>query len=186
MSCRWIIIFCLLLIANSAFAAVDVHEFKNDTQRLRYQSFIDEMRCPKCQNQNLSGSDSPIATDLRNELYSMIQDGRSDMEIVDFMVNRYGEYILYRPRLSPVTIILWLGPAILLLLGIVVLILMVRRRRRDALEAGPQALNQAERERLQKLLEAIPQAKFEDRDYKPNTSNQKDSPQKENSKEENL
>src|SRR5699024_7928946 len=74
-----------LLFAMTAQAAIDVYEFESDVQRLRYQNFIDEMRCPKCQNQNLSGSDSPIATDLRRELHELIVDGRSDKEIVDFM-----------------------------------------------------------------------------------------------------
>ncbi len=79
-------VFSLLLGAHMNFAAIDVHEFKSEIDRQRYQSFIDEMRCPKCQNQNLSGSDSPIALDLRNELYLMIEEGKSDQQIVDFMV----------------------------------------------------------------------------------------------------
>ena len=66
MSGRWILLFTLLLTAGAAVAAIDVHEFDNDVERQRYQSFIDEMRCPKCQNQNLSGSDSPISEDLRS------------------------------------------------------------------------------------------------------------------------
>lgn len=147
--------YCLLflcLISSIAWAAIDTHEFANDVERLRYQSFIDEMRCPKCQNQNLSGSDSPIAMDLRRELYAMIQDGRSDKEIVDFMVERYGDYILYRPRVTPVTFLLWFGPVVLLLIGIVVLIVIVRQRRRAALESGPKALDTAEQARLAELL----------------------------------
>lgn len=149
---RWIFFVILALTASSAFAAIDVHEFESDVQRLRYQSFIDEMRCPKCQNQNLSGSDSPIAEDLRHELYAMIQDGRSDKEIVDFMVERYGEYILYRPRLSPATLMLWIGPVVLFILGVVVLIVIVRQRRRDALVKGPVALDSNEQLRLAELL----------------------------------
>jgi cytochrome c-type biogenesis protein CcmH len=149
---RWLFLLFTIVTANPVFAAIDVHEFDSDVQRMRYQSFIDEMRCPKCQNQNLSGSDSPIATDLRDELYRMIQDGRSDKEIVDFMVERYGEYILYRPRLSPITILLWVGPAFLLLSGIVVLIIIVRQRRREALSLGPQALSTTEQLRLAELL----------------------------------
>jgi cytochrome c-type biogenesis protein CcmH len=149
---RWIFFVILVLTASSAFAAIDVHEFESDVQRLRYQSFIDEMRCPKCQNQNLSGSDSPIAEDLRHELYAMIQDGRSDKEIVDFMVERYGEYILYRPRLSPATLMLWIGPVVLFILGVVVLIVIVRQRRRDALVKGPVALDSNEQSRLAELL----------------------------------
>jgi cytochrome c-type biogenesis protein CcmH len=148
----------ILLCSTAAWGAIDVHEFDNEVQRQRYLSFIEEMRCPKCQNQNLAGSDSPIATDLRRELYTLIMDGRSDREIVDFMVARYGEYILYRPRLSPATLLLWLGPVVLLLIGIVALILVVRQRRRAALDY-PQAatetlLSPEEQERLTTLLQA--------------------------------
>lgn len=149
---RWCLLI-LCLIGPSGWAAIDTHEFENDVQRLRYQSFIDEMRCPKCQNQNLSGSDSPIAMDLRRELYLMIQDGRSDKEIVDFMVERYGEYILYRPRVSPVTLLLWFGPALLLLIGIGVLIVIVRQRRLQSQHSAPQALSAAEQAHLTELLQ---------------------------------
>ena len=152
MSGRWILLLTLLLTTGAAFAAIDVHEFDNDVERQRYQSFIDEMRCPKCQNQNLSGSDSPIAEDLRRELYAMIQDGRSDKEIVDFMVERYGDYILYRPRLTPATVMLWVGPAVLFLAGLIILIMIVRQRRRDALVKGPTALDTEEQSRLAALL----------------------------------
>lgn len=149
---RWIVFLLISVCFSAANAAIDVREFDNDVDRQRYQSFVDEMRCPKCQNQNLSGSDSPIANDLRRELYTMIQDGRSDKEIVDFMVDRYGEYILYRPRLTPFTVMLWVGPAVLLILGIIILIVMVRRRRANATEPS-QALSTQEQARLKALFE---------------------------------
>lgn len=143
--------FSLLFIAQLSFAAIEVHEFKSEVDRQRYQSFIDEMRCPKCQNQNLSGSDSPIAMDLRRELYLMIEEGKSDQEIVNFMVERYGEFILYRPRLSPATLLLWATPVLLLVLGAILLLLIVRKRRRMATE-GDAGLSQQERARLDALL----------------------------------
>lgn len=144
-----------LLMAGSAWAAIDAYEFDNEVDRRRYVSFIEEMRCPKCQNQNLSGSDSPIAADLRRELYLLIEDGRSDMEIVDFMVERYGEYILYRPRLNSATVLLWFGPVVLLILAIVILIRVVLKRRTGglAVESAEQTeLSAAERARLEALL----------------------------------
>ncbi len=146
-----IVVSGLLLASHLSSAAIEVHEFKNEIDRQRYQSFIDEMRCPKCQNQNLSGSDSPIALDLRNELYLMIEEGKSDQQIVDFMVERYGEFILYRPRLSPATVLLWAAPVLLLVFGALFLWLLVRKRRRLAqeVEAG---LSQQERARLDALL----------------------------------
>jgi cytochrome c-type biogenesis protein CcmH len=140
-----------MFCVQPVWAVVDLHEFSNDVDRKRYQSFIDEMRCPKCQNQNLSGSDSPIAVDLRNELHFMITSGRSDKEIVDFMVERYGEYILYKPRLSSSTMLLWASPVLFLAFGGGVLWLIVRRRRDVQDEAV--TLSQQDEERLKALLE---------------------------------
>jgi cytochrome c-type biogenesis protein CcmH len=145
-----------LILSSWAGAAIDVYEFDSEVDRKRYQSFIDEMRCPKCQNQNLSGSDSPIAMDLRRELYLMIEDGKSDKEIVDFMVERYGEYILYRPRLTSATFLLWAAPVFLLFAGIVLLVLIVRRRRTIDLAINKPGLSDEEQSRLSGLLNNRP------------------------------
>ena len=107
---------------------VDTYEFKDEVTKIRFQALSKELRCPKCQNQNLADSNSPIAADLRRELYELLQQGKADSEIVDFMVNRYGEFVLYRPKVSELTYVLWFGPAILVLLGLVIVILIVRRK----------------------------------------------------------
>lgn len=148
---RLCIFISLLFISFSSFSAIEVHEFDNDVDRQRYQTFIDEMRCPKCQNQNLAGTNSPIAMDLRRELELMIKEGRSDKEIVDFMVERYGEFILYRPRLSPATLLLWGAPVVLLIVGVVMLLLIVRKRRRLEIQVDT-GLSSTEQERLASLL----------------------------------
>lgn len=145
-------LFALLVISSSTFAAIEAHEFASEVDRERYQSFVEEMRCPKCQNQNLAGSDSPISADLRRELYEMIKLGKSDKEIVDFMVERYGDFILYRPRVTPATYALWGAPAALLIIGAIVLILILQRRRRLALTQTTQELNVDEQARLNALL----------------------------------
>lgn len=147
-----LVVLALMLGACNSFAAIEIHEFKSDLDRQRYQTFINEMRCPKCQNQNLSGSDSPIAMDLRKELYLMIDSGRSDQEIVNFMVERYGEFILYRPRLSPATMLLWAAPVLFLIFGAVLLWLIVRKRRSSSVDEES-GLSQQERARLSALLE---------------------------------
>ncbi len=147
-----LVVLALMLGVSNSFAAIEIHEFKSDLDRQRYQTFINEMRCPKCQNQNLSGSDSPIAMDLRKELYLMIDAGRSDQEIVNFMVERYGEFILYRPRLSPATMLLWAAPVLFLLFGAILLWLIVRKRRSSNAEEE-RGLSQQERARLSALLE---------------------------------
>lgn len=147
------LLFATLLFASvNVFAAIEAHEFNNELDRQRYQSFIEEMRCPKCQNQNLAGSDSPISADLRRELYEMIKQGKSDKEIVDFMVERYGDFILYRPRVTPVTYALWGAPIALLLIGSIVLIIILRRRRSMSLTQMSQELNADEQARLASLL----------------------------------
>lgn len=150
----FLLLIVVLVMSTNVFAAIEAHDFATDLERQRYQSFIEEMRCPKCQNQNLAGSDSPISADLRRELYEMIKLGKSDKEIVDFMVERYGDFILYRPRVTPVTYILWGAPVALLLIGVLVLILMMRRRRRLALTQTAQYLNADEQARLNALLDA--------------------------------
>jgi cytochrome c-type biogenesis protein CcmH len=102
--------------------------FQDEVTKIRFQALSKELRCPKCQNQNLADSNSPIAADLRRELYELLQQGKADSEIVNFMVERYGEFVLYRPRVSQLTYVLWFGPVVLILLGIIVVIVVVRRK----------------------------------------------------------
>jgi cytochrome c-type biogenesis protein CcmH len=130
---RLLSIFIVTLIfslsANTALASpVDTYEFNDEVTKIRFQALSKELRCPKCQNQNLADSNSPIAADLRRELYELLQQGKADSEIVDFMVDRYGEFVLYRPRVSELTYVLWFGPAVLILLGVFVVIVVVRRK----------------------------------------------------------
>jgi cytochrome c-type biogenesis protein CcmH len=135
----------------AAHAAIDPYQFDNDAQRDRYQHFIEEMRCPKCQNQNLAGSDAPIANDLRRELHRLLLEGRSDREIVDYMVARYGEFILYDPPFDKKTAFLWLAPLGFLAIGASVLFVIVRRRR-TATDTMAAPLSVDERARLSALL----------------------------------
>lgn len=146
---------CALLLAALAtaalHAAIDPDEFDDDAQRARYQQFIADLRCPKCQNQNLAGSDAPIATDLRKELRRLLKEGQSDRQIVDFMVARYGDFILYKPPFDRHTAVLWLAPVALFGVGAVAVGVIVRRHRRSQL-AAPAPLDAAERAQLAALL----------------------------------
>ncbi|TPH19379.1 cytochrome c-type biogenesis protein CcmH [Litorilituus lipolyticus] len=128
---------------------VDTYEFKDEVTKIRFQALSKELRCPKCQNQNLADSNSPIAADLRRELYELLQQGKADSEIVDFMVNRYGEFVLYRPKVSELTYVLWFGPAILVLLGLVIVVLIVRRKPAKKEEL---ALTSEQQDKLKQLL----------------------------------
>lgn len=112
----------LLLVASATFmplishAEIEVYDFKSDQQEAQYRGLIEEFRCPKCQNQNLAGSDAPIAQDLKQKTYDMIQEGRTDAEIRQFMQERYGDFISYKPPVRPSTWVLWFFPPLLLIL----------------------------------------------------------------------
>ncbi|MGH1373454.1 MAG: cytochrome c-type biogenesis protein [Cellvibrionaceae bacterium] len=125
---RQLFVALVVVCAIPVQAVIDGYQFDDEVTRQRYLAFIEEMRCPKCQNQNLAGSDSPIAADLRRELYRMLQDGKADKEIVDFMVARYGDYVLYRPQVNSSTWLLWGLPGGLLAVGLLVVMLTVKRR----------------------------------------------------------
>lgn len=97
-------------------AAIDVYDFDSPQQEAQYRGLIEEFRCPKCQNQNLAGSDAPIAQDLKQKTYDMVKEGRTDAEIRQYMQERYGDFISYNPPVRPSTWILWFFPPILLIL----------------------------------------------------------------------
>tara|TARA_R110001632_G_scaffold7435_1_gene29671 strand:- start:49788 stop:50198 length:411 start_codon:yes stop_codon:yes gene_type:complete len=128
---RW-----FLLLITFGFTLPSMAEelmlFSSSLNQARYQSLVEELRCPKCQNQNLADSGSGIAVDLREQVYQMIEQGKTDQEIVDYMVARYGEFVLYRPPYSSATFLLWYGPFILLGLGLLIFffIVMANRKRR--------------------------------------------------------
>ena len=110
--------FALILIASMrGHAAIDAYPFPDDQLLQRYDDLIAELRCPQCLNTNLAGSDAMIAQDLRREVHRMLIDGHEDDEILAFMHERYGDFILYRPRLSIGTLVLWLSPLLLLLIA---------------------------------------------------------------------
>lgn len=144
----------LLLIGLSAQAAIDVYEFESPEQEQRYRLLIEELRCPKCQNQNLAGSDAGVATDLKNRAYELMKEGKSDEEIRAHLIERYGDFITYRPPLRAGTLLLWIGPFVLLLLAAVILVWRVRRP-----AAAPAAISAEERERLARLLDDKPSSR---------------------------
>jgi cytochrome c-type biogenesis protein CcmH len=140
----------LLLLPVVSQAAIEEYAFEEEVQEERFKQLTYEMRCPKCLNSNIAGSDAPIAADLRKEVYDQILEGRTDQEILDFMSSRYGDFILYRPRLTAGTLVLWFGPVLLLLGGIIIVRRMMLQSQDAATEAG---LTQKEQEELDKLLD---------------------------------
>ena len=110
-----ILLVILLGTSVNCFAAIDAYPFPDEQLQQRYDGLIAELRCPQCLNTNLAGSDAMIAQDLRREVHRMLLDGHTDDEILTFMYERYGDFILYRPRLGAGTLVLWLGPLLLLM-----------------------------------------------------------------------
>ena len=151
---RWLaaVVFGLTL-TGVAHAAIDTYEFANDAERDRFRELTKELRCPKCQNQDIADSNAPIATDLRREIYRMLGEGKDNQQILDFMVARYGDFVLYKPALTSKTAVLWFGPLALLVGGLVVIGVIVGRRRRTEQVAGSDTLSAEERKRLDTLLD---------------------------------
>lgn len=123
-----LILFLLLAWTSFAHAVIETYEFGTEADEARYHDLTQVLRCPKCQNQNLDGSNAPIAQDLRRELARLIQEGKTDDEIVDFMVARYGDFVLYDPPFKASTLVLWVAPGVFLLIGLGVLWFVLRRR----------------------------------------------------------
>ena len=122
-------VFALLLLQyTSAYGVIETYQFESPEAEQRYQHFTEVLRCPKCQNQNLAGSDSSIAADLRRELAQQIAAGKTDDEIVAFMVSRFGDFVLYDPPLKSNTLFLWLLPGLLLLAGLLLMTWLLRQR----------------------------------------------------------
>lgn len=113
-----------------SMAAIDAHEFDSEDQRLLFHSLTEELRCPKCQNQNLADSNSQISIDLRNQVAILIEDGKSEDEVKSYMVQRYGEFVLYKPPVENSTLALWFGPFVMLLLGVGIFGGVIYRRTR--------------------------------------------------------
>ena len=122
-------VLCVFFLAFTAgaYAVVELEPLSTEALQKRYDRLIEELRCPKCQNQNLAGSDSMIAQDLRREVRIMLEAGRTDTEIEDFLVARYGEFVLYRPPMSGVTLWVWILPAVVFLLGVFAAVLVIRK-----------------------------------------------------------
>jgi len=117
---------CFAVLSTPAQAAIEAYQFESEQMEADYNKLVTELRCLVCQNQNLAGSDADLARDLRRETYEMLNQGKSPDQVVDFMVERYGDFVLYRPQFKSTTYLLWLGP-FLLLVG--VLVLLIRRLR---------------------------------------------------------
>lgn len=131
------VVFVVLLMFTGAIhaQAIEPLPFASQAQELRFQHLTASLRCPMCQNETLADSNAPIARDLRNQIFRMMQQGKSDAQIKQFLVDRYSDYVLYDPPVKPSTWLLWFGPLLILLLGGAVVVIAIRQRSRHVTAA---------------------------------------------------
>jgi len=140
---------CLLLsiFSSAVFSAIDSFEFETVQQEQVFHDLTKILRCPKCQNQNISDSNAELAKDLRNKTYELVKAGKTEDEVIDYMVARYGNFVRYDPPITPATIFLWLGPLLFILFGFLVLYRQAKNKSKKEDE-----LDGNEAERLKKIL----------------------------------
>ncbi len=143
-----LLLILLLLAPVAGFASIEVHQFQTAAQEALYNEMIAELRCLVCQNQNLADSNSELARDLRGKTYELVMAGSSRDEIIEFMVSRYGDFVLYKPPVKQSTLLLWAGPLLFMLLGLGILFAFLRKKSRQV----SQPISDADRQRAEQLL----------------------------------
>lgn len=149
---RSVLIALLLTLHGPSLMAEpnDVYSFDSRGEEQRFHDLISELRCPKCQNQNIADSNAPISKDMRDEVYQMMSRGASDDEIVNALVARFGEFVRYKPEVDSRTILLWATPAIVVGVGFLIVAMIVIRSRRNNENEPP--LTDEERARVSRML----------------------------------
>jgi cytochrome c-type biogenesis protein CcmH len=149
-----VVLFALLMSGHSfpAFAKDAAPLAEDEAVEQRLNVIAEELRCLVCQNESLAGSRADLAQDLRREVRKLIKEGKTDAEVMEFMVSRYGDFVRYRPPVKPTTWLLWGGPFLLLGAGIAALIVYLRRRSRTVAQAGTDHLSTEEQKRAAALL----------------------------------
>lgn len=146
---RVLLVVLSLWTAYSYAGPIETYRFDNPEQEALYRKLIAELRCLVCQNQDLADSNADLAVDLRRKTYDMVSTGKSEQEVKAYMVARYGDFVLYRPPVKPLTFLLWGGPFIILAIGLFVLFRVIKRRSAEGAEV---VLSKAERAKAEALL----------------------------------
>ncbi|MGP4844900.1 cytochrome c-type biogenesis protein [Marinobacter sp. 1Y8] len=147
---RHLILVLLLCVVGVAQASTESYPLASDADRERFQELTKELRCPKCQNQSIADSNAPIASDMREAVHKLVQEGESNENIMLAMTSRFGEFVRYRPELDPRTFLLWFTPLIVILVGFVAVAIVVIRSRRNE-TSGP-VLSDDERSKVDAML----------------------------------
>lgn len=146
---RSILLLLSLIFALSTFAVkIEFHSFKDKQQEALYLQLIAELRCVRCQNQNLAESNAELASDMREKTYKMVVEGGSREDVVNYMTARYGDFVLYKPPLKKKTILLWVGPPLFLLLSLFLLFRIIRKQQSKSTET----MSDTDRESMRELL----------------------------------
>ena len=140
-----------MLLSVSAFAAIDTYQFKSPEQEQAYRDITAQLRCPKCQNTNIAASDSIIAADMRTKVFQLLNEGQNRQQIVAYMVARYGNFVTYEPPVTPSTLILWLGPVLVVIIGGGMIFTRSRRGSVNTKTAAEE-MSEQEKQRLAQLL----------------------------------
>jgi cytochrome c-type biogenesis protein CcmH len=143
------LIILIFIFSTQAFA-VDTHQFSNPEQQKTYESIISELRCLVCQNQTISDSNAELAADLRRQVYEMLQQGKSKDDVLQFMTERYGDFVLYNPPFKAKTGLLWLGPLLFLIIGLIMIIWFIRRKKRTPTTV----IDKVQQEKIHRLLDS--------------------------------
>lgn len=150
---RVLVLLALFGVSSVATADIDVYSFSSEDNREQYTDLTRELRCPKCQNQDIADSNAPIAQDMRREVHRLTEEGKTKEDIVAYMVERFGDFVRYNPRVAPSTYLLWYGPYVLVILGVMIVFVMAKRRRQGQSPTRENtALSSEDKARLDALL----------------------------------
>lgn len=139
-----------LLIISAQLFAVDTHQLSDPEQQKSYELIISELRCLVCQNQTIADSNAELADDLRRQVAEMLQQGKTKAEIINFMTDRYGDFVLYNPPFKPLTSLLWLGPLIFLIVGFVTVFWIIKRKNQSVILP----IAEEKKEKIRRLLDS--------------------------------
>ncbi|EDM68522.1 putative cytochrome c-type biogenesis protein [Moritella sp. PE36] len=141
-----------LMFSFSAAAVIDVYDFETEEQEALFRTLTAELRCPKCQNNNLADSNASIAKDMRQKTYNMVTEGQNEDQIVTYWIDRFGNFVLYKPPVTLGTAILWVGPGLFVLFGGLIIVRNSRRKVSVETDERDDELTGAEKDRLARIL----------------------------------
>ncbi|HDY90732.1 cytochrome c-type biogenesis protein CcmH [Pseudoalteromonas sp. SR43-6] len=124
---KWFLLTLSLFVSMGAFAEQDRYQFDNNKQAILFEELTKELRCPKCQNQNIADSDAVVAKDLRDKVLVLVKEGKSKDEVIDYMIDRFGYFVHYDPPVTPATLVLWVLPVLIVIVGFGFIVIRQRK-----------------------------------------------------------